>query len=470
MKSRLSVISGSLLIALCGCDIVLGIPKERIPRCNASDMRCNGNVPERCSDDNEWTPGAACSEGAPVCFNATFEAKCVAIKQVAAGGNHNCAVLSDDTVACWGRNEQGQLGDGTTTDHGSRPVQVLGLTGVRSVAVGGPEHTARSCAVLKRDGKVTCWGRSTESAGGEIQFEPTLIAGLEGVQDLALGSYHSCALLGDGSVKCWGSNVFGQAGDLGNEDGGSGTTPFIYPPETIPDLGSVQSIAAGGLHTCAIIKEGTLRKLKCWGSSSLGQCAHPSVDEWGIPVPSSHTVSGLEDVTWVATGYHHTCAFDKNAGLICWGLHNCAQTGTSGECWTHNPDACEHYVLNPEGVTSVHESCWSSDLVQVSSNFSNIINLVLGGYHGCIITPDRMVACWGREDMNQIAKSSALGPNDNKLRIIKGIDSVVELVAGSNHTCARRESGDVMCWGRNMFGQLGFDGDGVSPSQVIWNK
>ncbi|WP_437729430.1 RCC1 domain-containing protein [Sorangium sp. So ce861] len=391
---------------------------------------------------------------------------------MAAGGNHNCAVLSDDTVACWGRNEQGQLGDGTTSYHRARPVRVPGLTDVRSVAVGGPEITARSCAVLK-DGTVKCWGRSTGKPGGGIQFEPMLVEGLEGVQNLAMGSAHSCALLVDGSVKCWGLNIFGQAGSLVSEDGGSGTAPFIYPPRAIHGLRSVQSIAAGGAHTCAIVKEGALSKLRCWGSSSVGQCAHSSVNEWGMPVSSSHAVPGLENVIWVAAGYYHTCALDRSAGLVCWGLHDCGQTGIIGECLTHDPDACTHAELDPQGVTSVHESCWSSGFVHLSSAFNDVPAGALGGYHSCVVTPDRRVACWGRNDLNQATESTIIVPNDDVPAIVEGVNDVVELVAGSNHACARRESGDVVCWGRNMFGQLGSDApnddDGSPPSRVLWD-
>lgn len=135
--------------------------------------------------------------------------------QIAVGREHGCARLEDGTVRCWGRNDVGQLGNGTLV--GSNiAVAVRGLRGVRHIAAGGL-HT---CAVLE-DATVRCWGSNHHGQLGQgtvggVQRLPTAVAGLTGVTSLALSRAAddgaSCALRDDRSVHCWGDNAFGQLG------------------------------------------------------------------------------------------------------------------------------------------------------------------------------------------------------------------------------------------------------------------
>lgn len=123
--------------------------------------------------------------------------------ELAAGGSHTCARLSDGSVQCWGDNYQGQLGDGTTGGNKSSPIAVSGLSGVAELTA-GDSHT---CVRLS-EGSVKCWG---SNAGGKLgdgtyvdKSSPTAVPNLAGVAELSAGAYHTCVRLSDGSVQCWG--------------------------------------------------------------------------------------------------------------------------------------------------------------------------------------------------------------------------------------------------------------------------
>ena len=135
----------------------------------------------------------------------------VVVKELAAGGDHTCALLEDATIRCWGRNDAGQLGDGTTND-AAAPVSVLDLQGVAQVAT-GRRHT---CALL-RIGTIACWGdngrHQLASGTTEGSARPKMVVGLVGAREIVAAGDGTCARLEGGYVRCWGKNDAGQLGD-----------------------------------------------------------------------------------------------------------------------------------------------------------------------------------------------------------------------------------------------------------------
>ena len=133
------------------------------------------------------------------------------ITAITLGEQHACALVSGGAM-CWGRNIEGQLGDGTTT---SRPTaaDVTGLTSGVAAIVAGTQHT---CAVTDLGG-AKCWGRNEAGQLGDSstaqRTEPVDVSGLSSaVVAIAAATYHTCAIVGSGNVKCWGLNFFGRAG------------------------------------------------------------------------------------------------------------------------------------------------------------------------------------------------------------------------------------------------------------------
>lgn len=258
------------------------------------------------------------------------------VAQISAGrGNHTCALIGGGAVRCWGQNNFGQLGNGTTTGTGtanSFPVAVLTtpggaeLTGATAIAIG----TSHSCALMT-GGTVRCWGRNSDfgqlgnatNVNSNVPVEvvdPLAGTALTGVVSIAAGANHTCALLLDGTARCWGRNVYGGLGD--------GTTTHSNVPVAVNGLSGIASIAAGEFNTCVRLDDGTLR---CWGRNEMGDLGDgTNVDSLTTPV----TVSGISSATLIAVGGGTTlphrgqaCAVLADGTARCWGANDAGQVG-----------------------------------------------------------------------------------------------------------------------------------------------
>ncbi|MBU6336175.1 MAG: hypothetical protein KGS47_17430, partial [Chloroflexi bacterium] len=346
----------------------------------------------------------------------------VQVTQLAAGFAHTCALLADGTVRCWGANGDGQIGDGTTTDR-LTPVAVTGLTGVTAVSAGGG-HT---CA-LRTGGQLVCWGDNDYGQLGDgttvDKRAPTEVSGVSGfVAMVSAGYKHTCAVLTSGGAYCWGRNSTGQLGD--NSIIHRSTPVAVWGRD-----GGVAEVVTGAEHSCARTTGGALF---CGGNNFAGQVGDGSTANRSPWVAVSGLGSG---VTQVRTSAHHTCAI-VGGGVRCWGYNVSGQVG--------------------DGTTGDRATPFS-----VPGESSGVSELSPGGWHTCARHSDRGVTCWGANDQGQ------LGNNSTTDRGVSGFVSglagdVVQVAAGGKHTCALRAAGQVLCWGWNLYGQLG---DGTTTNRL----
>jgi alpha-tubulin suppressor-like RCC1 family protein len=219
--------------------------------------------------------------------------------QVAAGGEHSCALLDDGTVRCWGPpallGTLAELSVGGRTPPSSGPVVDLGGKAIQITAGGG--HT---CALLE-DKTVRCWGVVGNGQLGYGDLEPVgddetpaekgpVDVGGPVVQ-ISAGQYHTCAVLEGGSVRCWGRASEGQLGYGNLEDIGDDETPGSLP-EPVDVGGEVSYVSAGGSHTCAVLMNGAIR---CWGSNQLGALGYADADDIG----DNESPASAGDVPWL---------------------------------------------------------------------------------------------------------------------------------------------------------------------------
>ena len=190
---------------------------------------------------------------------------------LALGNDHTCAYVTAGAGAlrCWGLNNHGQLGDGKTTDrYTPTTIDVGGPVGLLAL---GSAHT---CAYVTAGARaLKCWGLNNHGQLGDgtttDRYTPTTIdvggfVGLLALGGRQLGKGFTCAYVtvSAGALKCWGSNNYGQLGD--------GTKTDRLTPTTINFGGPVGMLALGGQHTCAYVKVGA-GALKCWGLNNYGQ-------------------------------------------------------------------------------------------------------------------------------------------------------------------------------------------------------
>lgn len=372
------------------------------------------------------------------------------VVQLVAGGQHYCVRTSAGEIYCWGRNDNGELGLGDTVAR-ARPTRV-----------------------------------AVQSDGGA----------LPPMDEVGAGALHTCARAFDDSVYCWGQNLFGQLGQ------GLALTQSNAPVRINALFAG--HVAAGGYHSCAI--DHALR-VQCWGrneDSELGylpglradageaRCAASTA--WCNPTP---TAAGLaEQPVKLGLSQQSSCAVIVGGGVKCWGVNVHGELGVTPSASTPNPVSVSvgdgGLLMGATSVSGLSLSvcatvqdagarCWGygsfgnlgngvSTLIAPPQTFgalTDVSGVAPGLAHTCVAAAGR-VHCvgWNGEGAlgNGVVGGDAGCPtfangqqaDQCVLTIVDvGLTFVAEVAATATSTCVRTQTGKLLCWGENFYGELG---------------
>lgn len=399
---------------------------------------------------------------------------------LSAGGLFSCARSEEAKVYCWGKNDVGQLGNGTTTDS-DRPVLVAALDDVRDIAAG-----VRHACALTNAGGVKCWG---DNGVGELgdgaligRNKPVDVAGLQsGVIAIALGFDYSCALLDTGNVRCWGDNYFLE---LGNDEPNLLFSPVPVDVKLAPGVKAVAVAATGGTmsdpHSCLVTTTGGVQ---CWGGiNAYGETGIPPFQVTTVP----HDVTNLANgVVSVAVAGSHSCALTQAGQILCWGDNMFGELGdgtSSGGHFQPKPTltinghpiaiAAGGGVVAPGGSYSCATTdsgstyCWgfnglgtqatgdrNDSLVPRLTLIAEASDLALSDDHACA-RGKQGLTCWGSNPNGAVGNGTIAFRNSPQL--VQGMNDISSKVfTGGQQSCAILGDGEVQCWGSNQNGQLG---------------
>lgn len=261
-----------------------------------------------------------------------------------------------------------------------------------------------------------------QSSTGQRPIATTPVVGT--AAEISAGDYETCSLVRGGAVDCWGHNAHGQLGDA--------TTTDSLTPITSSLRSGGESVSVGGSHVCAVRSGGVL----CWGANPDGQLGNGTTTDSSVPLP----VSGLQHgVSSVSAGVAHTCAVLSSGSVDCWGANSNGQLGNGSTTDSSTP-------------------------VAVSGLQGRAVAIAAGLAHTCALLETGIVECWGSNSNGQLGDGKAL---DSSVPVpVVGLSGAASISAGDAHTCARLRDGKVMCWGWNIEGQLG-DGSGADSSVPV---
>ncbi len=360
----------------------------------------------------EYCSPASCQLDESGCENAT---------SVDSLGNTTCARLTGYSARCWGGNNSGQVGDGTTTQY-LTPVRPQIAGNVRAACSG----TLHSCALLE-DGTLQCWGDNQYGQLGlghtvSPQLLPVPVPGLSDVTALDCGGNFTCAIHSGGLLSCWGNNTYGQLG-IGNHTNQNVPTPVPLPT-------AVHAISTGSVHACAVLVDQTLY---CWGNNDYGQLGDGSTINRSSPTLLPDILGAYA----IAAGGEHSCAAVLPDHIYCWGRNNAGQLGTGST-----------FPLQSALPMNVD---WNAPVLSMASGYS----------HVCAVDGAHNLWCWGLNASGQLG----IGNTGNQRRPtrLSNIYNVESVTAGTSHTCAVQAGGLVYCWGNNASGQLG---DGTTTQRL----
>ncbi|MEC7391029.1 MAG: putative Ig domain-containing protein, partial [Candidatus Thermoplasmatota archaeon] len=429
--------------------------------------------------------------------------------QVTTGYGHTCALLDNGDIKCMGWNNQGQLGDGTTTNRNSPTTVSTSYT--FNTALGS--------------------GSSGSGSGSGLSIHGTFVSLNDTTSSLSVGHHHACAVVDD-KIQCWGEENGGELGD-----GGSSSSSSSTPVEVdITGLGTPIDVSVSeiGNTSCALFKKDLAYSFRCWGSDEVGALGDdtsynnetsPSSnvttllhDDVVPTAPSSSLDVANYDIAEVSGGNAFYCARSYQGLVKCWGSNSQGRLGIGNQYFVgDNPNEMGDYQAFTDLGTELYATdittgdnfacavlnntrvkCWgygaNGQLGSSSSNtygdsanemgdnlpyvrlpsssshlLSGIVKVDAGYRATCALSSDGQVYCWGYNDNYLVKSSGSLYSSYYAEHQTQLSRPAIDIAVGYYHACAILDNHQVQCWGRNSEGQLG-TGNTTTPNQNVAQK
>ncbi|XP_076926489.1 ultraviolet-B receptor UVR8-like [Bidens hawaiensis] len=334
--------------------------------------------------------------------------------------------INNEAVIAWGSGEDGQLGLGDNEEkEWVSPVTSLASVSVRSVVAG-----SRNSLAVCDDGKLFMWGWNQKGTLGhrpltKFENKPVQVETPNNVKivQAAIGGWHCLAVDDQGRAYAWGGNEYGQCGEELEKKGESGRIrmDILSPQRCAPKL-SVRQVAAGGMHSVVLTREG---HVWTWGQP------WPPGDIKQISTPVR--VQGLEKVKLIAVGAFHNLALLEDGNLWGWGNNEYGQLGTGDTQPRSQP-------VPVQGLSGL-----------------KLVDVAAGGWHSTALTDEGEVYGWGRGEHGRLGfgddKSSKMVPQ--QVQLLAGED-IVQVSCGGTHSVALTRDGRMFSFGRGDHGRLGY--------------
>jgi alpha-tubulin suppressor-like RCC1 family protein len=341
---------------------------------------CHDGVAQ-CTQQGEFTAWGPCQGEKLDCPNEPPAPNPNGCPPLSAGALHVCAVTPAHGVKCWGYNEEGQLGDGTTTST-TAPVDVVGLTSGVACVAAGEVHT---CALMT-SGAVKCWGDAISNGSGSQSSVPLDVPGLgSGVVALTTGESDTCAVLGSGAIKCWGH---------GGEDEKDPTTNYGATPVAIAGVPpQVKAVFASDGFNCLLTTAGGVQ---CWGGNSFGELGNGTTTPSATPVQVTGLASG---VSWLSANGGTAGCVVVSGGVQCWGKMGSHQSSTPAAMQGLTSGVSQVYATGEQTGCALMQNgtvqCWGGGQAPTTIGVSNVTYISANEGCSCGLTSNHKIYCWG---------------------------------------------------------------------------
>lgn len=411
--------------------------------CGASSTCSCGGIDEPCCGGSTCETGLACAGG-----------ECTGgVLQVAVGESHTCALRTNRKVTCWGWDWKPYPYDTTglaiPTIGSTTPIAIPNLSDVATIRAG-----ARHTCAKKMDGTLWCWGHNESGQLGDGTTTNTRaavqVSGLSAVTAFDLAKHHTCAhgtVGGVTALYCWGHGGQGTRSStkvpprlsrLGNNDVLDKLTPVRPDLAAATNAGqTIRAVATGVHHSCVALSDNTVW---CWGGNSDGQLATGSTTPTMVPVAANlfgFTISPgvlIDGLAASHTNDHEGTCLKLSTGVVyCWGDNRKGQLGDG------------------TAVTTVNRTAPTTPLTMTALGGATFAEIVGGSAGYCGRDTAGLVWCWGQGFRGRNGNNDE-GDKTTVVQVI-GVSDVVQLASGTRTVCAVDSQNRLFCWGNNRKSQ-----------------